>query len=127
MDQDDIRETLIDMEIPIDLIQYVLEQKLGLEESVNLVIKCLEESSDESLQDRLKMVVVIRTDLKMTSGKIIAQTGHACKISSSRILFGGAKTDPRNSPALANKWLAQNLAPGLFLAGIRTNILISPA
>lgn len=46
----------------------------------------LESDEESSEEDYLKMVVVVRTDLKMTTGKIIAQAGHACKIKSSRII-----------------------------------------
>lgn len=68
-----IRDTLNEMGIEQKLIEEILSLKLPYEESIQMAVQALESSSsEESNQDYLKMVVVIRTDLKMTNGKIIA-------------------------------------------------------
>ena len=49
------------------------------------------ESGDDEVEDSMKMVLAVRTDLKMTKGKIAAQCGHAAVAAYKK----AKKKDPR--------------------------------
>jgi peptidyl-tRNA hydrolase len=76
---------LIDMGFDGVLARRALEQTKDLEEAVNLIMIFQENAEggmkaptkDAVRELRYKMVIVARADLKMTTGKIAAQVGHA--------------------------------------------------
>ena len=55
-----------------------------------------EDESDDSDADMMKMVLVVRTDLKMTKGKIAAQCGHAA--------VSAYKKAKRKDPRVLKSW-----------------------
>ena len=55
-----------------------------------------EDDSDDSDSDMMKMVLVVRTDLKMTKGKIAAQCGHAA--------VSAYKKAKRKDPRVLKSW-----------------------
>lgn len=55
-----------------------------------------EDDSDDSDSDVMKMVLVVRTDLKMTKGKIAAQCGHAA--------VSAYKKAKRKDPRVLKSW-----------------------
>ena len=55
-----------------------------------------DESDDDSDADMMKMVLVVRTDLKMTKGKIAAQCGHAA--------VSAYKKAKRKDPRVLKSW-----------------------
>ena len=53
-----------------------------LEDKINLIFSLCEQDRDQPEQEELKMVLVVRSDLNMSSGKVAAQCVHvlhACR------------------------------------------------
>ena len=107
----EIVDTLRDLGIPKSIIDQVLQATDNQEEAVEMALILIEDQNNKAevapqnkalciysennfnmnvtSTEECKMVLIVRTDLGMTVGKIAAQVGHAGEIISSRLLSKG--------------------------------------
>ena len=85
--KNNLRETLLELNISQKIIDIVLEISQNEEEAISKAFDMNEKDKNSSdISNKYKMAFVVRKDLNMGTGKIAAQVAHASIIISFRKL-----------------------------------------